>query len=403
MNLRQLSGIVLLVGFAPTIAVAASSPQFPQVEASQYPYSLEMEARSGELVRLDYEVISPYDDAVLYIPIEVEVGSDGRQYVLDQGDENIKVFGPDNEYLFAFGGKGQAPGEWQRTTLFTLSPDKNVYVWDDRHQAFHVFTADGEYLHRVRHEGGRLEVQSVAWISPMELVVSGLSLAFEYNGFVAHRFRIKREGDQFTLEKTASFIETRKTAPGLYSLLESGFLSRDLDGNLLFSATRRHEIAKYDLEGELMWRISDPTIMPDAATLLEATESGRVRIPRGTGRSAGTVSTEDWIINTSVVEVAGLPARPPIPAGTTGYVDTAAGADRSSVKTRKVLELIDRRQPKERRLVVDTWEDFWLQTADHEGRTLYGFLSTHTNPVPIRGRLRVEEPRPEPQGDGRRS
>ena len=74
MNLRQSSGIVLLVGFVSSLAVATPGPRHAQVQDSQYPYRLEMEARSGELVSLDYEVVSPYDDAVLYMPIEVEVG-----------------------------------------------------------------------------------------------------------------------------------------------------------------------------------------------------------------------------------------------------------------------------------------------------------------------------------------
>ena len=46
-------------------------------------------------------------------PMDIALASDGRIAVLDAGDKLVRVYSPDGEFLFDFGGEGGGPGEFQ--------------------------------------------------------------------------------------------------------------------------------------------------------------------------------------------------------------------------------------------------------------------------------------------------
>jgi hypothetical protein len=85
-------------------------------------------------------------EAEILAPGPVEEGPDGNIYIYDEKAALIKVFSPEGAFLRKMGGKGQGPGEFQRS--------------DD--VSFH-FTYDGKFLYFTEFFGGH------RWITFMNL------------------------------------------------------------------------------------------------------------------------------------------------------------------------------------------------------------------------------------------
>jgi len=80
-----------------------------------------------------------------------DVGFDGmgQLYVFDIQLPRVFVVGPDGEYLRAFGGPGEGPGEFRSPAGFTVMRDGRVVIGDWGYLAYHVFDPDGQYERRV--------------------------------------------------------------------------------------------------------------------------------------------------------------------------------------------------------------------------------------------------------------
>lgn len=372
--------IVIRAEPSPTEADEAFGPASANGSA-QYPHRIEMTAESGEQVVLEYEIVSDPDAALFYSLYQVAIGKDGTQYYLDEGDNNIKVLSPDNEHLFSFGGEGQAPGEWLGARAISISPDDRVYVWDQDLNAFHVFERDGSFLYRVYHPGRGLTLRHVVWVSDDELFAGALSMEPGYHRYYIHRLRIDSEDSRRVLRRTDSFGEVPDYTPGLYMILAGGWLTQDIDGNLLFAARTQHRVEKYTPQGSLLWRVSDPDVLPNAGDQLEATPTGRIRVGRY-AQSAGLFPSTGRIIHQVFREATGVPPRPEEPR-----IIQQGDFDPSQIKMHKIIELIDRDDPERSRILVRTTEDFMLKAIDGEG-TIYGIIK-YADPIPIRGRLLI--------------
>lgn len=68
-------------------------------------------------------------DGLLIYPSQVREGPDGNIYAYDRSDAFIKVYSPEGKYLRRMGGKGQGPGEIQRSdgANFGFTPDGKLY------------------------------------------------------------------------------------------------------------------------------------------------------------------------------------------------------------------------------------------------------------------------------------
>ena len=80
-----------------------------------------------------------------------DVGFDGagQLYVFDVQVPRVFVVGPDGEYLRAFGGPGEGPGEFRSPAGFAVMRDGRVVIGDFGHLAYHVFDPDGQFERRV--------------------------------------------------------------------------------------------------------------------------------------------------------------------------------------------------------------------------------------------------------------
>ncbi len=104
----------------------------------------------GSLVKL----IS-HDD--LWIPMDVQVASDGTIFVADWGANAVFKFSSEGELLSHFGEAGTGPGQFGTFSpdSLALGPDGNVYVLDENTNdageditQIQVFSSDGSYLRK---------------------------------------------------------------------------------------------------------------------------------------------------------------------------------------------------------------------------------------------------------------
>lgn len=110
--------------------------------------------------------------------------SDGSIVVADGGSSELRVYDPGGRYLFAVGGSGGGPGEFESISrIFVLAGD-SIGAWDSRQKRFTVFTPKGslartETLSDIPGMGGPLDaifadgsMVARSGINPLQLMAS---------------------------------------------------------------------------------------------------------------------------------------------------------------------------------------------------------------------------------------
>jgi hypothetical protein len=84
---------------------------------------------------------------------DIVVDDAGRIYVLDIGDVQVKVFSPNGDLLFAFGSRGQGPGDLGSPGPICLSSSGRVVINDMENKRIVIFSTEGSYLKEWKIEG----------------------------------------------------------------------------------------------------------------------------------------------------------------------------------------------------------------------------------------------------------
>jgi 6-bladed beta-propeller len=92
-------------------------------------------------------------ESVLNRPQFIDVDASGNIYVLDWGDVDFKVFGPDGRLLRKFGKRGQGPGEFDIPAYFKLAADGRIFLLSMRHHQLTALDGSGKYLSSFRVDG----------------------------------------------------------------------------------------------------------------------------------------------------------------------------------------------------------------------------------------------------------
>ncbi len=80
-------------------------------------------------------------------PNDIATAPNGRLYVTDSQEDQVRVYGPNGEYLFSFGSPGSGEGEFDFPAGIAFDPvQSEVYVADQGNARVQVFNANGDFL-----------------------------------------------------------------------------------------------------------------------------------------------------------------------------------------------------------------------------------------------------------------
>lgn len=152
-------GCVLLACVLVFLAACASE---------DHPYGLRAELRGDPSIERTWVepdvrklvVRSSGEDYTLYNPGPVEIGEDGRIYVLDGGNFTFKAFTPRGRYVATYGeGRGNGPAQFQQLSDLGVWRD-SVYVVDVRRRKVSFFGRDGDFG---RAEQYKNPIEEIEW------------------------------------------------------------------------------------------------------------------------------------------------------------------------------------------------------------------------------------------------
>ena len=105
-------------------------------------------SHDGELLlTVGVKGVSGLDGTHFNQPTDVAVTPTGEFYVSDgYGNSRVAKFAADGTFLFDWGQKGEAPGEFRLPHGITLDPQGRVYVADRTNMRIQVFTPDGTFI-----------------------------------------------------------------------------------------------------------------------------------------------------------------------------------------------------------------------------------------------------------------
>jgi hypothetical protein len=211
------------------------------------------------------EVVSLEPDLVIdgsadlehtFTPIDLAVDSQGKVFVLDNICMKILVFGPDGEFLYEFGGQGEAPGEFGRLDLnFDLDEAGFVYAINYPN-TIEIFSNDGDYYGRIDSHLG--QVFDIAASSPDRVYVNG----FPWGAALLNSSSIPAvtllDGDGAVVREFGR-IETDLEAIREKQALFTCVIDVDQDNSVYCTSTADYEVCKYDSTGTLLWAVRGPS------------------------------------------------------------------------------------------------------------------------------------------------
>lgn len=186
--------------------------------------------------------------------------SNKRIFILDKGDESVKVFNRDGNLLTFFGRKGQGPGEFINVTDFCISKDK-IYILDGGAIKIEVFSVkNSKHLRsekitisnpfRIAVNNSKIFVSSLSFLKGQKII----STLLEENGLkVSHAFLdcIPVEGiDLEKIYQNFGFLTSNKGKIYFAFILSNKVLEFSEDGHFLneyslpFEPIKKPEIDK---------------------------------------------------------------------------------------------------------------------------------------------------------------
>jgi peptidylamidoglycolate lyase len=99
------------------------------------------------LMTLGQARLAGTDSLHFNLPTDVAVANDGSFYVSDgYGNSRVVKFSPEGKYLFAWGTRGDQPGQFHTPHGIDLDATGNVYVADRENNRIQKFDATGEFI-----------------------------------------------------------------------------------------------------------------------------------------------------------------------------------------------------------------------------------------------------------------
>ncbi|MCK5148593.1 6-bladed beta-propeller [bacterium] len=122
-------------------------------------------------------------------PTELKVASNGKYYVLDAGDNSVKVFNNKGVFEYSFGSKGQGPGEFFRVNDLSIY-NNTIYINDRGNQRLSLHDLNGRFLRSIKITQYHIhKILSVGVGGGYVLVIHGSS-QFNNKGDMLIKYRV---------------------------------------------------------------------------------------------------------------------------------------------------------------------------------------------------------------------
>lgn len=195
----------------------------------------------------------------------IDVGSDGRIYILDQQASEVRVFSPDGEFLTRIGRAGSGPGELSQSAgpIF-VAPGDTLVVPDAMQQRITLFTATGEPAgsHSMPMTGGI----AVRWAETPthELVQQAMVMALPGQEDVEQKnllIRRKSTGEvidtllEMPIGQSVSFAGN---SPSITIFEAEPMWTMGPDGNLFTGINSEYSVNMYSPDGTLTRIVRQP-------------------------------------------------------------------------------------------------------------------------------------------------
>lgn len=172
-----------------------------QVSNPAYPKDGELEYKMIEELSIGEDDAA--DEYIFNRPQQLRVDKNGNIYVLDWGDVNIKVFGPDGTRRSTIGSKGNGPGEFAVPSYFDLTEDGRIIFLDGRNQRITTFDEQGRHQadYRIQGFSSDLHVDSDDRIYFQKQTATGeaaVSDEFQEINYTTTIYRTGPDGDDLT-------------------------------------------------------------------------------------------------------------------------------------------------------------------------------------------------------------
>jgi len=140
------------------------------------------------------------DAAILNKPLELKVDDQGRVYVMDMGDVNIKVYDEQGRFLRTIGREGQGPGEFGGLAFFEMLSGGRICVLDGMQSRVAILTTDGKFIssfpiqgfHRAIASDGKDRLYLGKWAAAKE--PDKLSTDFQEIAYITSIYRTDATG-----------------------------------------------------------------------------------------------------------------------------------------------------------------------------------------------------------------
>lgn len=227
------------------------------------------------VIELVHELINDPDTSTVFnYPGNVAVTGQ-RQFYVDTGDRTVHVLDEAGSHIVNIGQEGQGPGEFQVPWLVAVAPQDSIYIYDRGRRSVEVFDASYNFRRSSRLPF-TISATSMHLFEPDVLLFSGATLVEAGFGHGIHLFAI----DGPDAQHIRSFAETPDIDPAFYSKFAIGVASIDLDGGILYNQMGPYSVRKYSRDGQLLWRIDDPDLVPPPLTTARPDAGGRLQIGR---------------------------------------------------------------------------------------------------------------------------
>ena len=178
----------------------------------------------------------------------IAVDGDGKIFICDSKEGNIKKFNQNGELLKIIGGRGQGPGEMSDPGKINISNKNELVVVDYQKRCLLFFSNEGKYI-RTLQSGGML-LLGLTIDSKGNIISSTLKLSRSYPEYELIKF--DPDLNPLFIIGTMPYHNLRNFNPFVPTY--TGAVAKN--DNIIYGHSNKYELLVFDAEGKIVKKIS---------------------------------------------------------------------------------------------------------------------------------------------------